>query len=573
MAKMIVTDVIVSILEDEGIDVAFGIPGAAINPFYRSLGQSKKIRHFIARHEEGACHSADAYTRATGKIALALATSGPGATNFVTGLYTAQVDAIPMIAITGQNVRALLGKEAFQAVDIAEIAKPVCKKTYCITDPYTVPSLMREAFRIAREGRPGPVLIDLPMDLQKCEIDYDPAADQSLEVFRPSPGMKAIEKAIDMMLEAKAPVMLCGGGVMISDSYNEFIELAEHLGVPMVSTYQAKGAIPWGHPQYAGNVGIQCNQLAANKVFLDSDLVLGVGCRFVDRHTGDLAVYTKGRKFIHIDIDPKQIGKIVPTELGIISDAKLALEALIKVAKQKTKKKNLTARVMAIPELKKELARKTDYNDVPIKPQRVFKEINEFFDDETYFTSGCGLNQIWSGQFQEINKPRKYIMCGCAGTLGYDIPAAIGCKIARPDCHAVAIMGDGGFGFLCAELAVAAQYNLPIIVIVLNNGYLSLIRQNQKYALNFEYDVALRYGENMLDIPKIAEGFGCHAERVETPDEIKNALQRAVKSGKPAVLDIMVERTADCSMGMSIDAIKEFEPLPVPTYAYSTKKA
>ena len=567
MAKMLVTDVIVKILEDEGIEVAFGIPGAAINPLYKSLSQSKKIRHFISRHEEGACHSADGYARVADKIGLCLATSGPGATNFVTGLYTAKVDSIPIMAITGQNVRALLGKEAFQAVDIAEIVKPITKKSYCITEPNRVPSLFREAFRIAREGRPGPVLIDLPMDLQREEIEYDPEATHRLEFSKPGPRMKSIEKTIDMILKAKAPIILAGGGVVIANATKEFIAFAEHMALPVVTTYQAKGGIPADHPYYAGNVGIQINTLLGNKTFLGSDLVLGIGCRFVDRHTGDLSVYTKGRKFIHIDIDPTQIGKIVPVEFGIVSDAKLALEALLKVAKEKTPQRPPNGRVKDIALLKKEMARKMDYDDIPIRPQRVYKEINEFFDDDTIYTSGCGLNQIWSGQFQDIYKPRRYIMCGCAGTLGFDIPAAIGAKIARPESTVVAVMGDGGFGFLCSELAVASQYDIQIIVAVINNGYLSLIRQHQKYALGFEYQVDLRYKENLIDIVKVSEGFGCRAERVKKPDEIKNAFQRAVDSGRPYVIDIMVERNADAAMGLSIDAIKEFEPIPAPTPA------
>jgi tartronate-semialdehyde synthase len=562
MAKMLVTDAIVKILEDEGIEVAFGIPGAAINPLYRSLSQSKKIRHLISRHEEGACHAADGYARVADKVGLCLATSGPGATNFVTGLYTAKVDSIPLVAITGQNIRALLGKEAFQAVDIAEIVKPITKKSYCITEPSRVPVLFREAFRIAREGRPGPVLIDLPMDLQLEEIEYDPESDHPLEFSKPGPRMKSIEKTIDMILEAKAPIILAGGGVVIANATREFLEFAEYMSIPVVTTYMGKGAIPADHPYYAGNVGIQINTLLGNKTFLESDLVLGIGCRFVDRHTGNLSVYTKGRKFIHIDIDPNQIGKIIPVELGIVSDAKLALETLIKTAREKTPERPPNGRVKDIALLRKELARRMDYDDIPIKPPRVYKEINEFFGKDTIFTSGCGLNQIWSGQFQDVYKPRRYIICGCAGTLGFDIPAAIGAKVASPESTVVAVMGDGGFGFLCSELAVASQYEIPIIVVVVNNGYLSLIRQHQKYALDFEYQVDLRYKENLIDIVKVSEGFGCYAERVDKPDEIKNAFQRAVDSGRPAVIDIMVERTADAAMGLSIDAIKEFEPIP-----------
>ncbi len=559
MPKMSVSEAVVKILEDEGVEVAFGIPGAAINPLYGELSRSKKIKHFIAHHEEGACHAADGYARASGKVGFCLCTSGPAATNFVTGLYTAQVDSIPVIAITGQNVRDQLGKEAFQTVDIAEIAKPVTKKSYCVMEPNHVPWVMREAFRIAREGRPGPVLIDLPLDVQKEMIEYDPEYDSSLDIYIPEPDMKKIEKAIDMILAADAPLMLLGGGVIIADATKEFAELAEYLSIPVIATYMGKGGIPADHPLYAGHIGTSINTSFGLKTFLESDLVLGIGCRFVDRHTGSLDVYTKGRKFIHIDIDPTQIGKIVPTELGIVSDAKTALLALLDVAKRKTSRRVPSERIHQIPQLRKQMARRLDFDNVPIKPQRVFKEINEFFDKNSIFTTGCGLNQIWSGQFQEIYKPRTYLVAGCAGTLGFDIPAAIGAKIAKPDNNAVAVMGDGGFLFLVEELAMACQYNIPIIVIVINNGVLSLIRQNQKYALGFRYAIDLWYEGHNPDFVKIAEGFGCHAELVEDPNEIRQAFQRAVDSQKPSVINIIVDQETDADMGPSLVTIKKFD--------------
>jgi len=559
MSKISVAKAVVKILEDEGVESAFGIPGAAINPVYGELANSKQIKHFIAHHEEGACHAADGYARASGKVGVCLCTSGPAATNFVTGLYTAQVDSIPIVAMTGQNVRAQLGKQAFQSVEIAEIVKPVTKKSYCVMEPDRVPGVMREAFRIAREGRPGPVLIDLPLDVQKEEIEYDPELDSSLDIYVPEPDMRKIEKAIDMILAADAPVMLLGGGVIVANATQEFAELAEYLSIPVIATYMGKGGIPADHPLYAGHIGTMINTPFGLKTFLESDLVLGVGCRFVDRHTGTLDVYTKGRKFIHIDIEPTQIGKIIPTELGIVSDAKTALKALLDVAERKTSRRVPSERVKQIPQLRKQMVRKLDFDSVPIKPQRIYKEINEFFDEDTIFTTGCGLNQIWSGQFQEIYKPRKYLICGCAGTLGFDIPAAIGAKLAQPDSHAVAVMGDGGFFFMVESLATACRYNIPIIVLVVNNGLLSLIRQNQKYALDFRYAVDLWYDEYYPNVSAVSKGFGCYAERVMHPDEIRPAFQRAVDSGKPSVIDIIVDQETDAAMGPALDAIKEFD--------------
>jgi tartronate-semialdehyde synthase len=565
MAKMSAMDAAASILVDEGVEVIFGIPGAGILPFYQSLMKSGKIKHYIARHEEGAIHMADGYARAIGRVGICAATSGPGASNFVTGLYTAQVDSIPIIAITGQNVRAQLGKEAFQAVDIAEVVKPITKKSYCVKEPAQVPWVFREAFRIAQEGRPGSILIDLPLDVQKGEIEYDPAVDTKLEFTRPSPNEKQVRKAIEMLLEAKNPVFLLGGGVITADACREFAELAEYLQVPVVTTHMGKGGISFRHPLYAGQVGIQCNTRCGNKMFLESDLVLGIGCRFNDRHTGTVDVYAKGRKFIHIDIDPMQIGKIICPALGIVSDAKRALEALTRVAKEMTPPRSSSESVKRLYELREELARKLDFDDVPIKPQRVFKEINEFFDDETVFVTCIGLNQIWSGQFQEIHRPRHYLDCGGAGPLGWDLPAAIGAKIARPDNLVVQIVGDYGFQFCSEELAVASMYNIPVLSLIINNGYLSLIRQSEKYGYNMNYEVAIWYegDEKMINFVKFAEAFGAHGERVETPDQIKPAIQRALRwmkqMQKPALIDIIVERETDASMGASIDAVREFE--------------
>jgi tartronate-semialdehyde synthase len=565
MARMTAMDAAVNILLDEGTEVIFGIPGAGILPFYQSLMRSGRIKHYITRHEEGAIHAADGYARAIGTVGICAATSGPGASNFVTGLYTAQVDSIPLIAITGQNVRSQLGKEAFQAVDIAEIVRPVTKKSYCVKESAQVPWVFREAFRIAQEGRPGPVLIDLPLDVQKGEIEYDPDLDSKLEFTKPSPNMKKIRKTVQMLLEAKNPVLLLGGGVIIANASREFVELAEHLQIPVVTSYMGKGGIPFSHPLYAGQVGIQCNTRCGNEIFLGSDLVVAIGCRFNDRHTGALEIYTRGKKFIHIDIDPMQIGKIIAPELGIVSDAKLALVELIQVAAEMKSSKTYSDRVKRLPELKKKLARKMDFDDIPIKPQRVFKEVNEFFDEETVFVTCIGLNQIWSGQFQEISKPRHYLDCGGAGPLGWDLPAAIGAKIARPDKLTVQIVGDYGFEFCSEELAVACMYKIPILILIVNNGYLSLIRQAEKYGYNMNYEVSIWYeAENKrVDFVKFAEAFGAWGVRVERPEEIKPSIQRALRwmrqNQKPALVDIIVERETDASMGASIDAVREFE--------------
>lgn len=569
MGRMQAAEAMVKIMEDEGVEVIFGIPGAGILPFYSALRKSTKIKHYLARHEEGASHGADGYARASGKVGICVGTSGPAGTNMVTGLYAAQVDSIPIIAITGQTVTAQLGKEAFQAVDIAEIVKPVTKKSYCVKEANQLPAITREAFRIAKEGRPGPVLIDLPLDVQRREVEYDPSIDSPLQILKPAPDNRKIRRALEMIREAEKPLMLLGGGVIIANACDEFVELAEYLSIPVVTSLMGKGGIAANHPLYAGQVGIQCNTPYGNQIFLDSDLVLGVGCRFSDRHTGTLDVYTNDRKFIHIDIEPTQIGRIIPTDLGIVSDAKLALQALLKMAKQVTPQREPNERVNAIPNLRSQYERRLDFDQIPIKPQRVFKEINEFFDEDTVFVTCIGLNQIWSSQFQRIFKPRHYLMPGGAGPLGWDLPAALGAKIARPETTVVNVVGDYGMGFCGEEMAMAAMYNIPIIVIIINNGYLSLIRQQEKYIYDMNFEVSTWYDGTLVDFVKFAEAYGAYGQRVEKPAEIKPALERALNSNRASVIEIIVERETDASMGTSLDKIVEYEPLPLKVVALS----
>jgi tartronate-semialdehyde synthase len=560
---MKVAEVVVRILEDEGIEVAFGIPGAAINPVYEFL-QKSKIKHYIARHEEGALHAADGYFRVSGKLALAICTSGPGATNFVTGLYTAHADSIPLIAITGNANVSSFTKEAFQCVDIATIAKTVSKATWCITNPADVPKIMREAFRTACSGRPGPVLIDLPLDVQMAEIDYDPGNDGPLPWTRPEPEPKAISQAMDLIVESKAPLMILGGGVILSDATAEFRELAEYLQIPVIMTYMGKGGLPYEHPLNAGHAGIQVGQPIGNKTFLESDLVIGVGCRFTDRHTGKLDVYRGSRKFIHIDIEPHQIGNVLPAEMGIVSDAKSALVALLEEAKERGYHPAPSERVKQLPETRAKLHRPMELDEVPIRPHRVFQELNKFFPPNTIFTAGCGITQIWSGQLQDIELPRRYIPSGGAGTLGYELPAAIGAKVACPNDPCVVVVGDAGFLFMVEELAMAGQHDLPVIVVVVNNGYLGLIRQNQKYAYGYEYGVSLQYSTKgnkdqiYPDNVKLVEAFGGKGERIFEPKDLSAAFDRAMKSNVSYLIDVVVSREADCSMGGAINAVREF---------------
>lgn len=553
--KMKASKAIVGIFAREGITDAFGIPGAGINGLYQYLAESP-IRHYTHRHEECCVHAAGGYFRASGRLAVALCTSGPGATNFVTGLYTCHIDSIPLVAVTGQAVRAQLGKDAFQCVDIARICAPVAKKTWCVTDPAKVVETFREAFHTAREGKPGPVLIDLPLDVQNTEIEFDPDSYAPKPFDNPAPDAAQIARAVGMIKAAEKPLLLMGGGVLLADAAKECVELAELLNLPVITTYMAKGGIPAGHPLNAGHCGIQVGQPVGNRVFLESDLVLGIGCRFTDRHTGDLKVYRGDRKFIHINVEPSEIGKIFPADLGIVADAKKAVLALIAEAK-KAGARSAWDIGQRLPALRRELARKTDYDTRPINPHRAFAELNAYFGGSAVFTTGCGITQIWSGQLQDIDTPRHYLPSGGAGCLGYDIPAAFGAGVATGR-QTVAVMGDFGFTFHAQELAVCAKYKVPVIVFVVNNACLGLIRQNQKYAYGYEFGVEMAENQDWIDYVKVAEGLGCYGERVFDAADIGPALSRALHSGRPAVIDVVCDPAVDCSMGTALDSVKEF---------------
>jgi tartronate-semialdehyde synthase len=561
MPRMNVMDAVVGVMEDEGVEVAFGVPGAAILPLYKALSKSEQIRHYSVRHEEGGTHAADGYARVTGKVGINIGTSGPAGTNMITGLYTCLADSIPMICITGQAPTTVLHKEAFQAVDIVEIAKPVTKWAVQVKEPAQLVWTFREAFRIAQEGRPGPVLIDLPLDVTKVpvEVDFDPARGGPLRFEKPAPRPNAIRQIIEMILEAERPVLMPGGGVIIAEAAEELVELAEYLQVPVSPTYMGKGAIPEDHPLFMGIVGLQTNQRYANALFLESDLVVGIGNRWAERHAGDLDVYRGDRKFVHVDIDPRQIGRVFPPDLAVVSDAKLALQAMIQTARDMTSERASGPWVDRVAELRSTLLRKTDFDDVPVKPQRAFKEINEFFDGDEIVVTAIGLYQIFSGQFQKTYKPRHYLCCGQAGPLGWEVPACIGVKLGRPEKLVVGVVGDYSFQFLMEEVAVAVQYGVPYVLVMFNNAYMSLIRQSElKYDMNFAVDLGYEGPESEygIDNVMVMEAMGALGRRVRRPEEIKGALEWAVRASEERR-----ERETNAAMGLSIDKINEFEPI------------
>ncbi|WP_084791997.1 glyoxylate carboligase [Actinopolyspora mortivallis] len=563
MPKVPVMQAVVDVLESEGVDVAFGCPGAAILPLYQAL-EHRQIRHRTVRHEEGATHMADGWARTNGRVGVAIGTSGPAGTNMITGLYTAQADSVPMLCITGQAVSTKLHQEAFQAVDIVEVARPVTKWAVQVKEAAQAPWIFREAFRTARSGRQGPVLVDLPLDVQQQEIEWDPDIDAPLPVQRVEPHQPRVERALDMLEQAQRPLILAGGGVVLGEAHEKLREVAELLGIPVQVTLMGKGSFPEDHELWAGMTGIQTSQRYGNQSFLESDLVLALGARFGDRHTGALDVYRGQRRFIHVDIDPTQLGKVFGPDLGVVSDTGPFLDAVLETARARGAGPRYRSWVDRVNELKKTHTRPEDYDAVPIKAPRVFKEINEIFGPDTYFTTAIGLYQIWSGQFQRTHKPRHYQVCGQAGPLGWEVPAAIGVKSARPEAEVVSVVGDYSFQFLVEELAVAAQYDIGFVIIMLNNEYLGLIRMAEEgYGMNTEVD--LHYDEHGTDNVKVMEAYGCSGRRVFEPGDLRETIEwarkEAVATSRPVLVEVMIEREANTANGVRIDAMKEPEPL------------
>ena len=512
MARMTAAQAAVWVMEKEGITQAFGIPGAAINPLYSALRKQGTIGHILARHMEGAAHMAEGFTRATaGNIGVCIGTSGPAGTDMITGLYSAQADSIPILCITGQAPRARLYKEDFQAVDIETISKPVTKWSVTVREPAQVPRAFQQAFHLMRSGRPGPVLIDLPFDVQVAEIEFDPDTYSPLPLYKPAATRAQIEKALAMLEEAQRPLIVAGGGIINADASALLVEFAELTGVPVIPTLMGWGTIPDDHPLMAGMVGLQTSHRYGNATMLASDFVLGIGNRWANRHTGSIEVYTKDRKFVHVDIEPTQIGRVFAPDYGIVSDAKAALELFVQVARERKAAGALKARnawAGECQERKRSMLRKTNFDNVPMKPQRVYQGMGKAFGQDTCYVSTIGLSQIAGAQFLHVYKPRHWINCGQAGPLGWTVPAALGVRAADPTRRIVALSGDFDFQFMIEELAVGAQFR---------------------------------------------------------PDELEPAIAQAEVWMKefqvPVVIEVILERVTNIAMGMEINNIMEFEDL------------
>jgi tartronate-semialdehyde synthase len=576
MARMRAAEAAVEILKKEGIRHAFGLPGAAINPFYAAMRDLGGIDHVLARHVEGASHMAEGYTRAkSGNIGVCIGTSGPAGTDMITGLYSASADSIPILCITGQAPVARLHKEDFQAVDIATVAKPLTKMAMTVLEPAQVPGAFQQAFHLMRSGRPGPVLIDLPFDVQMTEIDFDPDTYQPLPVYKPTATRAQVERAMDLLAEAERPLIVAGGGIVNADAADLLVQCAELTGVPVIPTLMGWGTIPDDHPLMVGMAGLQTSHRYGNATVLASDFILGIGNRWANRHTGGLETYRRGRRFVHVDIEPTQIGRVFAPDYGIVSDAGAALELFCQVARERDAASELPDRsewAAECADRKRTMQRRTHFDDVPIKPQRVYEEMNRAFGRDTVYVSTIGLSQIAAAQFLHVFQPRHWINCGQAGPLGWTVPATLGVVTADPSATVVALSGDYDFQFMIEELAVGAQFNLPYVQVVVNNSYLGLIRQAQR---GFDMDYAVQLSFDNINSPemegygvdhvKVAEGLGCKALRVHQPDDLLPALERAQKLAAehrvPVVVEVILERVTNIAMGTELDNVTEFEEL------------
>lgn len=537
--EMTGSQALIEALKREGVKTIFGIPGGAIMPVYDVLYDEKEIRHILMRHEQCAAHAADGYARVTGGPGVCMATSGPGATNLVTGIATAYMDSSPVIAITGQVPMSLIGRDAFQEIDIIGITTPITKYNYQVRKVRDIPRIVKEAFYIATTGRPGPVLIDLPKDVQTGVDDIDFDIDVKIRGYKPNldPHPLQIKKAVDLLVKAERPIILAGGGIHWSNAYEELLRLAELLMAPVATTFMGKGVIPENHPLCLGCIGMH-GRVEANKSIMMADVVLAVGVRFSDRSTGKVEEFCTEAKIIHIDIDPSEIRKNVPVHLPIVADAKRALKAIIDELTRRGLKREKSEWLRRIEELKKE------YTDPEPKGGLTgadsVKVLRKVLPENAIVATEVGQNQMWASLYFKVLKPRTFISSGGLGTMGFGFPASLGAKAARPDVPVVDIAGDGSFLMTEQDLATSVTEDLPVIVMVLNNSSLGMVAQWQRLFFGRRYSHTDLKG--IPDFPKLAEAFGARGVRVSSLNELEQVLKEALKADVTVVIDVPIPR-------------------------------
>jgi len=549
MTKMSGAKALLESLERQNVDVIFGILGGATLPIYDLLCNSK-IRHILCRHEQGAAHAADGYARASGKAGVCMATSGPGATNLVTGITNAYMDSSPVIALTGQvpttgaNTSYMIGRDAFQEADIIGITTPITKHNFQLREAAEIPKIVKTAFYIATTGRPGPVLIDVPKNVQTevAQIEFSDGIE--IRGYKPTsnPHPLQIRKAAEMLAEAEKPVILAGGGVITSNASQELLQLAELLMAPVATTFMGKGSLPEIHPLSLGSIGMHGNPVA-NKLLCEADVLLAVGTRFSDRSTGNLDSFCAPAKKIHIDIDAAEIGKNVDVNIPIVADAKKALKALhARLAKQ-LKKQKKSAWMKRVKEAKKQLNPPSKGKSKDLKPKALLQELRKLLPENAIVTTEVGQNQMWAALYFNALKPRTFISSGGLGTMGFGFPAAIGAKVACPHRPVVDIAGDGSFRMTEQELGTSVTEDIPVIVIVLNNSVLGMVAQWQRMFFKGRY-TAVKLG-SVPDFVKLAEAYGAQGLRVGSVAEFSKAVKKALKSNVTTVIDVPISSEED----------------------------
>lgn len=530
--KITGADVVVNCLLEQGVDTVFGYPGGSILNVYDALYKnSDKIRHILTSHEQGAAHAADGYARATGKVGVCMATSGPGATNLVTGIATAYMDSIPIVAITCNVTLPLLGKDSFQEVDIAGITMPCTKHGYIVKDVNKLADTIRKAFRIARSGRPGPVLIDITKDVTAAEVDYEPQDPPKYLPRTKNYSDRDIDRAVEMIRASKKPFIYVGGGAIISGASKELRELVQKMDTPICDSLMGKGAFDGHDPHYTGMIGMHGTK-TSNLGVSQCDLLVALGARFSDRVIGNPDKFAENAKILHIDIDPAEINKNIKVDFSVNGDLKEVLSQIV----EKLPQMSHPDWMAHIEDLKKTYP--LSYDKDRLTGPMVIKEVDRLTKGDAIICTEVGQNQMWTAQYYTFSKPRTLLSSGGLGTMGYGLGASIGAKLAHPDKTVINIAGDGCFRMNMNELATASRYNVPIIEIIIDNHVLGMVRQWQTLYYGKRYSATVL--EDKVDYCKVAEGLGCRAIRVTKPEEVEPALKEALASDGPIVLDVMI---------------------------------
>jgi acetolactate synthase-1/2/3 large subunit len=540
--------IVIQSLKDEGVEYIFGYPGGAVLHLYDALFQQDDVKHILVRHEQGATHAADGYARATGKPGVVLVTSGPGATNAVTGIATAYMDSIPMVVISGQVPSAVIGSDAFQEVDMVGITRPCVKHNFLISDVSKIAETIKKAFYVATSGRPGPVVIDIPKDMTSpnVKVPYHYPKKVEMRSYHPATtGNKGqVKKAIELLLHAKRPIIYAGGGVVLGEGSHELTNLAKILGYPVTNTLMGLGAYPATDTQFVGMLGMH-GTYEANMAMHESDLIVAIGVRFDDRVTGKLELFCPYAKIIHVDIDPASISKTVKVDVPIVGEVKLVIEQLIdglKEAKYKIDKPASDAWWKLIDQWRSIDCLEFDRQSIAIKPQYVIEQLYQVTNGEAYVTSDVGQHQMWAAQYYPFDKPRRWINSGGLGTMGFGLPAAIGVKLAHPNADVACVTGDASIQMCIQELSTALQYKTPIKIINLNNSYMGMVRQWQEFSYQSRYSHS--YMETIPDFVKLAEAYGHVGIRIDKPEDVRGALEKAfAMKDRTVFLDIITDRT------------------------------